>query len=85
LISGDRRDFRHLKMASIGGITETIARMSVTTVSIAIAVEQQGGAPREIAPQTFSRWPIARQLCSRIRRESGGSACRPGLLADTRN
>ena len=36
-------------MASIGGITETIARMSEITVSISTAVEQQGGATREIA------------------------------------
>ena len=43
--------FANLKMASIGGITETIARMSEMTVSISTAVEQQGGATREIAPQ----------------------------------
>ncbi|KRR29363.1 methyl-accepting chemotaxis protein [Bradyrhizobium retamae] len=36
-------------VASIGGITETIAQMSEITVSISTAVEQQGGATREIA------------------------------------
>jgi methyl-accepting chemotaxis protein len=36
-------------VASIGGITETIAQMSEITVSISSAVEQQGGATREIA------------------------------------
>ncbi|MEH2622323.1 methyl-accepting chemotaxis protein [Bradyrhizobium sp. AZCC 1719] len=36
-------------VASIGGISETIAQMSEITVSISTAVEQQGGATREIA------------------------------------
>jgi methyl-accepting chemotaxis protein len=36
-------------VASIGGISETIAQMSEITVSISSAVEQQGGATREIA------------------------------------
>ena len=36
-------------VASIGGITETIAQMSEITVSIATAIEQQGDATREIA------------------------------------
>ncbi len=36
-------------VASIGGITETIAQMSEITVSISTAVEQQGDATREIA------------------------------------
>ena len=36
-------------VASIGGITETIAQMSEITVSISTAVEQQGEATREIA------------------------------------
>jgi methyl-accepting chemotaxis protein len=36
-------------VASIGGITETIAQMSEITVSISTAIEQQGGATREIA------------------------------------
>jgi methyl-accepting chemotaxis protein len=36
-------------VASIGGITETIAQMSEITVSISTAIEQQGDATREIA------------------------------------
>ena len=36
-------------VASIGGITETIAQMSEITVSISTAIEQQGNATREIA------------------------------------
>jgi methyl-accepting chemotaxis protein len=36
-------------VASIGGITETIAQMSEITVSISSAVDQQGDATREIA------------------------------------
>jgi len=36
-------------VASIGGITETIAQMSEITVSISTAVDQQGDATREIA------------------------------------
>jgi methyl-accepting chemotaxis protein len=36
-------------VASIGGIGETIARMSEITTSIATAIDQQGGATREIA------------------------------------
>jgi methyl-accepting chemotaxis protein len=36
-------------VASIGGITETIAQMSEITVSISTAIEQQGYATREIA------------------------------------
>ena len=36
-------------VASIGGITETIAQMSEITVSISTAVDQQGEATREIA------------------------------------
>jgi methyl-accepting chemotaxis protein len=36
-------------VTSIGGITETIARMSEITVAISGAVEQQGAATREIA------------------------------------
>jgi methyl-accepting chemotaxis protein len=36
-------------VASIGGITATIAQMSEITVSISTAVEQQGNATREIA------------------------------------
>ncbi len=34
---------------SIGGITETIARMSEITMNISSAVEEQGAATREIA------------------------------------
>src|SRR4051794_41344862 len=36
-------------VASIGGITETIAQMSEITVSISTAMDQQGDATREIA------------------------------------
>jgi methyl-accepting chemotaxis protein len=36
-------------VASIGGITQTIAQMSEITVSISTAIEQQGDATREIA------------------------------------
>jgi methyl-accepting chemotaxis protein len=36
-------------VASIGGITETIAQMSEITVSISSAIDQQGDATREIA------------------------------------
>jgi methyl-accepting chemotaxis protein len=36
-------------VASIGGITETIAQMSEITVSISAAIDQQGNATREIA------------------------------------
>jgi methyl-accepting chemotaxis protein len=36
-------------VASIGGITATIAQMSEITVSLSTAIEQQGGATREIA------------------------------------
>jgi methyl-accepting chemotaxis protein len=36
-------------VASIGGITETIAQMSEITVSLSTAIEQQGDATREIA------------------------------------
>ena len=36
-------------VASIGGITETIAQMSEITVSISTAIDQQGDATREIA------------------------------------
>jgi len=36
-------------VASIGGITETIAQMSEITTNISSAIEQQGGATREIA------------------------------------
>ena len=36
-------------VASIGGITETIAQMSEITVSISTSIEQQGDATREIA------------------------------------
>jgi methyl-accepting chemotaxis protein len=36
-------------VASIGGITETIAQMSEITISISSAVDQQGDATREIA------------------------------------
>ena len=36
-------------VASIGGITETIAQMSEITTSISTAIEQQGDATREIA------------------------------------
>jgi len=36
-------------VTSIGGITETIARMSEITVNISSAVEEQGAATREIA------------------------------------
>jgi methyl-accepting chemotaxis protein len=36
-------------VASIGGITETIAQMSDITVSISTSIEQQGDATREIA------------------------------------
>jgi methyl-accepting chemotaxis protein len=36
-------------VASIGGITETIAQMSEITVSIATSIDQQGEATREIA------------------------------------
>ena len=36
-------------VVSIGGITETIARMSEITMNISSAVEEQGAATREIA------------------------------------
>ena len=36
-------------VASIGGITETIAQMSEITVSLSTAIDQQGDATREIA------------------------------------
>jgi methyl-accepting chemotaxis protein len=36
-------------VASIGGITETIAQMSQITVSLSTAIDQQGNATREIA------------------------------------
>jgi methyl-accepting chemotaxis protein len=36
-------------VAAISGITETIAKMSETTVSISAAIDQQGNATREIA------------------------------------
>jgi len=53
-------------VASIGGITETIAQMSQITVSISTAVEQQGGATREIARNIQSVAAGSNEISSHI-------------------
>ena len=66
-------------VASIGGITETIAQMSEITLSISTAVEQQGGATREIARNIQSVAAGSNEICSPYRRRHhGGGGDRPG-------
>ena len=66
-------------VASIGGITETIAQMSEITVSISTAVEQQGDATREIAKQhPVGGGRIERDLRPYRRRHHRGGRDRQG-------
>src|SRR3954468_17564378 len=53
-------------VASIGGITETIAQMSEITVSISTAVDQQGDATREIARNIQSVAAGSNEISSHI-------------------
>src|SRR4051794_41969226 len=53
-------------VASIGGITETISQMSEITLSISTAVEQQGGATREIAKNIQSVAAGSNEISSHI-------------------
>ena len=68
-------------VASIGGITETIAQMSEITVSISTAVEQQGDATREIARNIQSVAAGSNEIIRPYRRRHhGGGGDRQGGL-----
>jgi methyl-accepting chemotaxis protein len=69
-------------VTSIGGITETIARMSEITLAISGAVEQQGAATREIARNIQSVAEGANEISANIGGVSTAAAATGSAASD---